>query len=205
MQRKIHWETVYSTKSADAVSWYQPHAERSLTMIRSTGVLHSGAIIDVGGGASTLVDDLVAEGYQNLTVLDLSAAALKVAKQRLGNRAELVDWRVGDITTAELPDRHFDIWHDRAVFHFLTEKHDRQAYVANVMRAVKPLGHIIIATFAADGPTKCSGLPVMRYSAEQLHAEFGGSFTLVEQEHESHHTPAGAIQKFVYCHCRRAA
>lgn len=205
MQRKMHWENVYSTKPADTVSWYQPHAEQSLAMIRNTGVPRSGAIIDVGGGASTLVDDLVAEGYQNLTVLDLSAAALKVAKRRLRSRAELVDWREGDITTAELPDRHFDIWHDRAVFHFLTAEQDRRAYVANVMRAVKPLGHIIIATFAADGPTKCSGLPVMRYSAEQLHAEFGASFTLVEQEHESHHTPAGTIQKFVYCYCRRAA
>lgn len=205
MQRKMHWETVYSTRSADAVSWYQLHAERSLAMIRSTGVPHSGAIIDVGGGASTLVDDLVAEGYQNLTVVDLSATALKVARQRLGNRAEMVDWREGDITTAVLPDHHFDIWHDRAVFHFLTEEQDRRAYVANVMRAVKPLGHIIVATFAADGPSKCSGLPVARYSAEQLHAEFGASFALVRWEHESHHTPAGAIQKFVYCYCRRAA
>lgn len=204
MQRKVHWENVYSTKSADEVSWYQPHAERSLAMIRSTGVPRAGAIIDVGGGASTLVDDLVGEGYQDLTVLDLSAAALEIARRRLGHQAENVNWLEGDVTTAELPDRHYDIWHDRAVFHFLIDEQDRRGYVAKVMRAVKSSGHVIIATFAEDGPAKCSGLPVMRYSAERLRAELGPSFTLVQQEHESHHTPAGAIQKFVYCYCRRA-
>jgi len=204
MQRKMHWERVYSTKAADAVSWYQRHAEQSLAMIRSTGVSHSATIIDVGGGASTLVDDLTADGYQGLTVLDLSAGALAVAKQRLGRRAELVTWLEGDVTTVELLAHRFDVWHDRAVFHFLVEEQDRRAYIAKVLDAVKPLGHVIIATFADDGPTTCSGLPVMRYSAEQLHAEFGKSFTLMKQAREAHRTPSGTVQKFVYCHFRLA-
>lgn len=205
MQRKTHWETVYSTRPADRVSWYQQHADQSLAMIRSTGMPRSGRIIDVGGGASTLVDDLLADGYPDLTVLDLSSAALQVARQRLGHQAKTVAWLEGDVTTVELPHHHFDTWHDRAVFHFLTDEQDRRAYVANVLRAVKPSGHVIIATFAEDGPAKCSGLPVMRYSAERLHAEFGESFAMVKQEHESHRTPAGAIQNFVYCYCRREA
>ena len=173
MQSKTHWERVYSTRRAHAVSWYQSHAERSLAMIRGASVPRSAAIIDVGGGASTLVDDLIADGYQNLTILDLSAAALELAKRRLGHQASLVTWIDGDVTTVELPAGHFDVWHDRAVFHFFTEEKDRRTYVANVMPAVKPFGHVIVATFADDGPTQCSGLPVMRYSAEQLRGEFG--------------------------------
>ena len=173
-------------------------------LIRGTGVSRSGAIIDVGGGASMLVDDLIADGYQHVTVLDLSAAALEVAKQRLGRRAGFVTWMEGDVTTVELPTHHFDIWHDRAVFHFLTEEQDRRAYVANVLQAVRPSGHVIVATFAEDGPTQCSGLPVMRYSAKQLHAEFGTSFALLKQEREDHQTPSGTVQRFIYCYCRVA-
>lgn len=204
MQSKAHWDHVYSTKPVDAVSWYQPHAEQSLALIRGTGTARSGAIIDVGGGASTLVDDLLAEGYTDLTVLDLSAAALESARRRLGPRAGLVTWLEGDVTAVELPAHHYDVWHDRAVFHFLTEEEDRKAYVASVLRSVKPLGHVIVATFAEDGPSQCSGLPVVRYSPEQLHAEFGTAFALLKQEREAHHTPLGTVQKFIYCYCRVA-
>ena len=156
----------------------------------------------MGGGASKLVDGLVAEGYSDLTVLDLSSSALAVAKQRQGKSAEVVHWIEGDITRVELPLHRFDIWHDRAVFHFLTEAADRQAYVEQVKRAVRPGGHVIIATFGLDGPDKCSGLPVVRCLPEALHAEFGDEFMLVGHEQETHHTRSGAVQQFVYCYCR---
>lgn len=201
--KKTHWETVYETKPADSVSWFQPHAEKSLEIIQATGQNKHAALIDVGGGASTLVDDLLNLGYNNLSVLDLSAAALKVAQDRLGAKAATVNWLVGDITTVSLPANAYDIWHDRAVFHFLTEEADRRAYVAQVMRSVRPNGHIIIATFAEDGPEKCSGLPVMRYSPEALHQEFDRGFQLVSQDKETHHTPFGTDQQFIYCYCRK--
>jgi SAM-dependent methyltransferase len=202
MQPKKHWEHVYSTKAINAVSWFQEHAETSLRLIQGTAVPSAAAIVDVGGGASTLVDDLLARGYTNLTVLDLSAAALRAAQDRLGSRARLVTWVEADITKAELPLHTYDVWHDRAVFHFLTDPQDRHAYVGAVLRAVKPGGHVIVATFAEDGPTQCSGLPVMRYSADDLHAQFGAPFTLVQHDKESHHTPFGTIQEFTYCYCR---
>ena len=201
--KKTHWETVYETKPADSVSWFQPHAKKSLEIIQATGQNKHAALIDVGGGASTLVDDLLNLGYDNLSVLDLSAAALKVAQDRLGAKAATVNWLVGDITTVSLPANAYDIWHDRAVFHFLTEEADRRSYVAQVMRSVRPNGHIIIATFAEDGPEKCSGLPVMRYSPEALHQEFGRGFQLVSQDKETHHTPFGTDQQFIYCYCRK--
>lgn len=203
MERKQHWEQVYTTKASDAVSWFQEHAEQSLRLIHNTGLGLNAAIIDVGGGASTLVDDLVTEGYTDLAVLDLSAVALAVAKQRLGEKARAVHWLEGDITRVDLPIHRFDIWHDRAVFHFLTDPSDRHAYVEQVMRAVRPGGHVIVATFAENGPEKCSGLPVMRYRPEALHAEFGDAFLLVNHEQEAHHTPFGTVQQFVYCYCRK--
>ena len=203
MDRKQHWEQVYTTKSSDSVSWFQEHADQSLRLIHKTGIGKDAAIIDVGGGASILVDELVAEGYSDLTVLDLSAAALSVAKQRLGKHAATVHWMEGDITRAEFPVHRFDIWHDRAVFHFLTDPSDRNAYVERVMRAVRPGGHVIIATFGEDGPEKCSGLPVMRYKPESLHAEFGEAFLLVQHDKEAHYTPTGTVQQFVYCYCRK--
>lgn len=203
MDHKQHWEQVYNTKASDAVSWFQEHADQSLRLIQNIGIAKDAAIIDVGGGASTLVDDLVAEGYTDLTVLDLSSTALAVAKRRLGKLAENVHWLEGDVTRAELPIHRFDIWHDRAVFHFLTESADRHAYVERVMRAVRPGGHVIVATFAEDGPEKCSGLPVMRYRPATLHAEFGDAFLLVAHNKEAHHTPFGTVQQFVYCYCRK--
>lgn len=202
---KSHWERVYATKGATAVSWFQACAQHSLGLIRATEVPLSAPIIDVGGGASTLVDDLLAHGYANITVLDLSATALAAAKNRLGAIGNSVQWLEADITQATLPACRFDVWHDRAVFHFLTAPQERQAYVQAVLRSVKPGGHVIVATFAQDGPTQCSGLPVMRYSADALHAEFGAPFTLLRHEKEEHHTPFGTVQQFVYCCCRKAS
>lgn len=203
MRTKDHWEKVYSTKATEAVSWFQAHADLSFDIINATGVAYDAAIIDVGGGASVLVGDLLDHGYSNLTVLDLSAAALSAAQKSLGSRATGVQWIEADITKANLPDYRFDVWHDRAVFHFLTSPEDRAAYVRAVFRSVKPGGHVIVATFAEDGPTQCSGLPVMRYSADELHSEFGESFSLLNHRKETHHTPSGSVQQFVYCYCRR--
>jgi ubiquinone/menaquinone biosynthesis C-methylase UbiE len=196
---KDHWEKVYNTKSTVDVSWYQPHAELSLVLIKATGVPKTAAIVDIGGGASTLVDDLLAEGYTNLHVLDISAAALAAAQQRLGQRALQVQWLVEDITQATLPPAVFDLWHDRAVFHFMTTQPQRDAYVATLQRTVKPGGHVILATFAEDGPEKCSGLSVQRYSVEGLQKELGAAFVLQSHYRESHRTPGGAEQQFIYC------
>jgi 2-polyprenyl-3-methyl-5-hydroxy-6-metoxy-1,4-benzoquinol methylase len=202
MENKYHWENVYTTKASTSVSWYQEHAESSLSLIRNTGIDKSDAIIDVGGGASTLVDDLLADGYSDITVLDLSRAALSATRQRLGARAAGVQWLEADVTDTGLPGHRYDLWHDRAVFHFLTEPQQRRAYVETVLRSVKPGGHVIIATFAEDGPTQCSGLPVVRYAPGELHAQFGDAFTLAEHFKETHHTPSGNVQQFVYCYCR---
>jgi ubiquinone/menaquinone biosynthesis C-methylase UbiE len=203
MHPKEHWEKVYTTKSTDAVSWFQPHADLSLDLIKATGAKLDAGIIDVGGGASTLVDDLVANGYSDLTVLDLSASALDAARQRLGAQENKVRWIEADITQVDLPSKRYDIWHDRAVFHFLTTQKQRDAYVRTVFHSVKPGGHVIIATFAEDGPEQCSGLPVMRYRADDLHDEFGDAFTLLKHQKEAHKTPSGTVQQFVYCYCRR--
>ena len=203
MQSREHWEQVYTTKSESGVSWFQEHARQSVELIARTGLAKDAGIIDVGGGASTLVDDLLADGYRQVTVLDLSEAALAVSRARLGERASGVRWLAGDITKVELARHAYDVWHDRAVFHFLTTREEREAYVDAVLRAVKPGGHVIVATFAEDGPEKCSGLPVMRYSPDGLHAEFGAPFTLLQQQREEHHTRFGTVQKFIYCLCRK--
>lgn len=203
MHPKQHWENVYTNKATDAVSWFQEHADLSLDLIKSAGAGKDAGIIDVGGGASRLVDDLVAAGYSDLTVLDLSAAALNAARRRLGVQENKVRWIEADITRVELPANRYDIWHDRAVFHFLTTPEQRAAYVHTVFRSVKPGGHVIVATFAEDGPVQCSGLPVMRYRPGELHDEFGAAFTLLKHEKEAHRTPSGTVQQFVYCYCRR--
>lgn len=204
MERKAHWESVYAAKAQTDVSWYQPHAAKSLELIRRTGVDPSAHVIDVGGGASTLVDDLLAEGFRNLTILDVSSAALDSAKQRLGaSAANEVAWLEADITQAALPRHHYDVWHDRAVFHFLTGAEDRRRYADAATHALKPGGHIIVATFAADGPVRCSGLNVVRYGSEELHAEFGDAFELLECHVESHLTPSETTQKFTYCLFRK--
>jgi len=199
MQSREHWDHVYQTKGPTGVSWFQPHASQSLALIRETGVPLDAPIIDVGGGASTLVDDLLDQGHTNLTVLDLSGAALAASQARLGERAKAVAWKVGDITAVELPALTYDVWHDRAVFHFLAAPQERQAYVRAMLQALRPNGHAIIATFADDGPQQCSGLPVTRYSPAGLYAQFGDAFTMLRQERQAHHTPFGTVQQFVFC------
>ncbi len=202
MDAKTHWEKVYTTKAPESVSWYRAHLETSLALIERAAVARSSSIIDIGGGESTLVDDLLLRGYKNLTVLDVSQTAIEVTKKRLGSAAEQARWLVGDILKIELEPCAYDLWHDRAVFHFLTTPERRIAYVQQVIRAVKPGGHVIVSTFGPEGPTKCSGLEVMRYGAESLHGEFGGRFRLVESSKELHETPFGSTQQFLYCYCR---
>jgi 2-polyprenyl-3-methyl-5-hydroxy-6-metoxy-1,4-benzoquinol methylase len=197
-----HWDKVYTTKSPDEVSWYRPHLEMSLSLIERAASGVSASIIDVGGGESTLVDDLLARGYQNITVLDISQAAIDVTKNRLKEAANRVHWITADVTTVELAPVAYDFWHDRAVFHFLTSMEKRVAYVNAVRRAVKHDGHVIVSTFGSEGPTKCSGLEVMRYDAESLHREFDSRFRLVESSKELHHTPFGTTQQFLYCYWR---
>lgn len=199
MDAKTHWDTVYTQKAPDAVSWYRPHLETSLALIARAAGNKSASIIDVGGGESTLVDDLLARGFQNITVLDVSQVAIEAAKKRLGELAERVHWLVADITQAELQPRAYEVWHDRAVFHFLPASQDRVAYVRQVARSVKPGGHVIVSTFGLQGPAKCSGLDVVRYDAESLQKEFGTTFRLVESSTELHKTPFGTTQQFLYC------
>jgi 2-polyprenyl-3-methyl-5-hydroxy-6-metoxy-1,4-benzoquinol methylase len=196
-----HWEKVYGTKEPNQVSWFRPHLETSLALIdRATRGDRSLSIIDVGGGASTLIDDLIEAGYQNIAVLDISQAALDVAQKRLGDVSRSVQWLQADVAQTSFPARSFDVWHDRAVFHFLTTPEERRAYVHNVTSAIKPGGHVIVGTFGPEGPMKCSGLEVMRYNAESLHGEFGARFSLVESLKELHNTPFGTTQQFLYCY-----
>lgn len=202
MDTKTHWDKVYSTRAPDAVSWYRTHLETSLALIERAAEARSASIIDVGGGESTLVDDLLLRGYKNITVLDISQAAIDLTKRRLGSAAEQVHWLVADITKIELEPLAYDLWHDRAVFHFLTTREQRIAYIRQIARSVKTSGHIIVSTFGPEGPAKCSGLEVMRYDADSLHGEFGTRFRLVESSQELHHTPSGTTQQFLYCYCR---
>ena len=202
MDKQTHWEKVYQTKTPDAVSWYRPHLERSRALIRRSATDLSASIIDVGGGESTLVDDLFADGFYNVTVLDISPTAIEATKRRLGEKADGVIWLAADIIGVELPKHQYDVWHDRAVFHFLTDAGQRAAYVSQVARSVKPGGHVIVASFGPQGPLKCSGLDVMRYDADALHDEFGADFQLVESTTELHQTPFGTTQQFVYCYCK---
>ena len=197
-----HWESVYRHKAVDQVSWFQQHAASSLRLIKACADKDA-HIIDVGGGASVLVDNLLAAGYRNLTVLDLSESALAASRARLGERAQSVQWIAGDITRADLQAARYDVWHDRAVFHFLTDPAERARYIAQVIKSVKPGGHVIVATFGPRGPLQCSGLDVVRYAPDALHAEFGAPFQLLGHETEIHHTPAGKEQEFVYCYCVR--
>ncbi|HUJ51286.1 MAG TPA: class I SAM-dependent methyltransferase [Bryobacteraceae bacterium] len=201
MDARAHWEKVYRGKPPDAFSWYRPHLETSLDLIERAAAGHLASIIDVGGGESTLVDDLLTRGYHNVTVLDISPTALEVSKARLGPRAERVQWIAGDVNKAGLARQSYDVWHDRAVFHFLTSDDERMAYVRQVARAVKPGGHVIVSTFGPEGPQKCSGLDVVRYDAGSLHDQFGGRFRLMESRKELHRTPFGTTQQFLYCYC----
>ncbi len=200
--RQAHWENVYATKDEHTVSWFQERPDISLDLIRATGVKTSASIIDIGGGASRLVDALIDEGFEAITVLDLSEKALTTSKARLGARGAHVQWVVADITTWE-PPQSYDVWHDRAALHFLTDPKDRAAYAERVSRAVRPGGHVIIGTFALDGSERCSGLPIVRYDAASLGKILGPSFELIESKRHEHHTPAGAIQRFQFSRFRR--
>jgi SAM-dependent methyltransferase len=199
---KGHWDRVYGRAPSDRVSWYRPHLDRSLAFIAGAGLEPDSPIIDIGGGTSTLVDDLLDRGYRDVTVLDLSSRAIDIARERLGPRAASVHWIEADVTTAVLPERHYAFWHDRAVFHFLVNEEDRRRYVAAVRRAVMPGGHIVVSTFGPEGPERCSGLDVARYAPDEIHAEFGATFRKIDGCVESHQTPWGAEQQFVYCYCR---
>jgi Methyltransferase domain len=197
MDRKQHWEDVYRQKAADTVSWFQPRPEISLALIHKAGARKTEPLIDVGGGASRLVDHLLVEGHKDLTVLDISDAALQSIRDRLGQAAGKVHWLTADVTQWQ-PQRRYRLWHDRAVFHFLTEPADRAAYRHALASALVPGGTAIIASFALDGPERCSGLPVQRYSPDSLAAELGSAFRLTERRDEDHTTPAGKLQRFQY-------
>lgn len=199
MDRKAHWDRVYQTVASDQVSWFQPQPTLSLELIRRVAPRSTAAILDVGGGASTLVDHLLESGYRAITVLDLAPTALSAARRRLGQCGASVTWLEADVLGIALASSAYDVWHDRAVFHFLTDPDDRRRYVAQVRHAVRPDGHVVLAAFGPDGPTVCSGLPVVRYSPAALHAELGEGFDLLDSARETHRTPAGRSQEFIYC------
>jgi SAM-dependent methyltransferase len=203
VDRKAHWDGVYTTKPSTEVSWYQAEPTLSLALLREAGAGPTTTILDVGGGDSRLVDAALAEGLGRMTVLDLSGAALARARARLGTQADEVTWLEADVTQVELPARAFDIWHDRAVFHFLTTPEDRARYAAVVAAALRPGGTALLATFAPDGPTRCSGLEVARYTPEGLAAQLGDAFALVRGFGDLHHTPAGREQRFSVAVLRR--
>jgi 2-polyprenyl-3-methyl-5-hydroxy-6-metoxy-1,4-benzoquinol methylase len=202
LDTKNHWEKTYQTKTPDGVSWYRPHLETSLALIERAAGGCSTSIIDVGGGESTLVDDLLARGYLNVTVLDVSQTAVDLTKKRLGLAGERIHWLVADITELQLPAGSYDVWHDRAAFHFLTTPQQRTSYVRQVAHSVRSGGHVIIGTFGPEGPTQCSGLEVIRYDADSLHGQFGVHFRLEESSKELHRTPFGNTQQFLYCYCK---
>jgi ubiquinone/menaquinone biosynthesis C-methylase UbiE len=203
--RRAHWDRVYTTKRADEVSWFQAEPTPSLAMIAAAGLGPDDPIIDVGGGASVLVDRLLDDGYRNLTVLDVSEAALAAARARLGARATQVAWIAADVATWQPPADAFALWHDRAVFHFLTAAADRAGYLGALARGLRPGGHLVLATFALSGPEKCSGLPVQRYSGETLQAALGPRYRLLREAAQPHVTPAGNRQDFTWCLFRKRA
>jgi SAM-dependent methyltransferase len=203
-ERQTHWESVYTNKSEAKVSWFQENPEPSLDLIALVGAGLRSGIIDIGGGASRLVDHLISQGYEDLTVLDLSASALAAAKARIGESARQVRWLVADATTWE-PPRAFDVWHDRAAFHFLTAAADQAAYIARLRRALSRGGHVIIGAFALDGPEKCSGLPVARHDGESLGKALGSEFVLIDTRRHDHLTPWGATQRFQFSTFRFSA
>jgi SAM-dependent methyltransferase len=200
--RQAHWQGVYTKRAENEVSWFQESPAPSIELIMQVGATHTSPIMDIGGGASRLADDLIDKGFEDVSVLDVSEAALRLAKARLGDRAARVDWIVADVTTWE-PSRTYDIWHDRASFHFLTEEHDRTAYVKRLKQALKVGGHAIIATFALDGPERCSGLPVVRYDPESLGRILGPAFQLTNRREHRHATPWGTEQSFQFSVFRR--
>jgi SAM-dependent methyltransferase len=199
VDRQSHWQSLYQTRSSSEVGWYQPHLRVSLELISQPGILPTANILDVGAGDSTLVDDLLAYGYSHISLLDISSTALERAKARLGYASDKITWIEADILQVRLPSNTYDLWHDRALFHFLTNDSDRCRYVELAHNALKPDGYLIIATFAPDGPVRCSGLDTLRFSPDSLCHEFGADFTLIHSLSEIHHTPSGSEQQFSYC------
>jgi 2-polyprenyl-3-methyl-5-hydroxy-6-metoxy-1,4-benzoquinol methylase len=202
MDRQTHWQNVYRTKDEKTLSWFQERPDISLDLIHATGVGAGASIIDIGGGASRLVDVLIAVGFNAVSVLDLSEKALAASKARLGAKANQVKWIVTDITQWQ-PPQTYDVWHDRAALHFLTDPKDRAAYVERLMKAVRVGGHVIIGTFAPDGPERCSGLPVVRHDSATLGELLGSSFALADTRRHDHQTPSGAVQKFQFSRFQR--
>ncbi len=200
MDSKAHWNGVYADKSPDQLTWHQEVPRPSLELIAATGIAADDAIIDAGGGMSFLVEALLDAGYQDVTVLDIAGKALDSSKERLGELAGDVTWLERDLLAAGLPEDRYALWHDRAVFHFLTDDEARQQYVATVRRSLQPGGHVILATFAVDGPQRCSGLDSVRYGAEEIEAVFGDAFRLVGTVDALHHTPWESTQRFTYFH-----
>lgn len=198
IDRQTHWQKVYRTRTADSVSWYRPHLDVSIELLELATLSADSRVIDIGGGASTLVDDLLDRGVRDVSVLDVSEEALAIARKRLGDRAREVNWYVTDVLHAVLPGGGFDLWHDRAVFHFLTDPTEAARYAQLAAQAVKSGGHAVIGGFAPDGPERCSGLPVTRRSAEDIAGVFASTFSLLQKREERHRTPAGTEQSFVY-------
>lgn len=199
MNTTSHWDSVYASKDSNEVSWFQAYPTQSIDLIQRSGIPKKSNIIDIGGGASSLVDKLVIEGFESITVLDISSNALETSKHRLGKTSKQVQWITGDVLKVGLPLHCFDFWHDRAVMHFLTNFNDRQVYRSKVLTSLKPGGFIAIVTFAEDGPDRCSGLPVQRVSIDALSHEFGKNVRLVAGEKHSHFTPGGMEQRFLSC------
>jgi SAM-dependent methyltransferase len=195
--RRMHWQRVYDEKMPAEVSWYQPVPDKSLQLIRGTGLARNEPVLDVGGGASTLVDHLHADGYTDITVMDISGRALELARARLGESADAINWIESDVTAFE-PQRRYALWHDRAAFHFLTDAADRDRYIDVAKRALKPGGYFVLATFGPEGPERCSGVEIRRYGIEQLQELFGGGFKLGGYELDQHVTPMGSAQQFLY-------
>ena len=204
MDAERHWQQVYEARAPDQVSWFEATPERSLALIGATGLPKDAGIVDVGGGASALAGELLRAGYTDITVIDLSAAALEQARKDIGGRAQEIDWVTDDVRVHDF-GRQFDLWHDRALFHFMVEPSDREAYLATLGRALRPAGHLIIATFGPEGPTQCSGLAVRRYSADDLSAWLGAEFECEDDELVAHETPSGNRQQFLNARFRRKA
>ena len=197
--KDTHWESVYKTKSANSVSWYTPHLRTSIRLIQKVNLDKNKAVIDIGGGASTFLDDLLELGYNNLSVLDISSTAIGILKKRLKEKGSEINWHVGDITTHDFPKKEFDLWHDRAVFHFLTDKESRLKYIRLLKKSLKKNGTFIIGSFGPEGPLKCSGLEIKRYSALEMLEELGNNFELISSEINNHETPFETNQQFLYC------
>ena len=202
--RKSHWENIYKTKSAKDVSWYKPHLEKSLEMISSLGLPKDAEVIDVGGGASTLPDDLLDRGFKNITVLDVSKEALKVSKDRLADKANSINWLEADVTEVPLKSSYYDVWHDRAMFHFLVTADERRKYISSLNTALKSGGYLLMATFGPNGPLKCSGLETVRYSAASIAKKLGEAFKQEKHVVETHKTTFNTTQEFLYCLFRKS-